>query len=158
VWLSTVLLVWLYLAATNLIGSKTTVPTLLVWWLDPRIESPITQAPYFKAKLSFVFRNESGRAIDVQVPKWSGAALQLETGFGFGYQLEKTKGKADWDENAKSGVPAHVEPGWSVKLWIGLDPKVPHVDLEQKRDQAQLGRLIIPTKRGYREIKPAYHV
>jgi hypothetical protein len=129
---------------------------LLVWWLDPRISSPIATSPHYKAKLSFVFRNTGAQPVHVRTPRWSGVGHQPP--FGFGYQKEKTKGEADWDVDAKYALPVDVEPGWSFKLWIGLDPAIAQAALENRRDRLRLGTLTIPTKVGDRESNLEYQV
>lgn len=125
-------------------------------WLDRRITTPITEEPIYKAKLTMLFRNESDQPIYVQRPTWSGVGTQSP--FGFGYAREVTKGEADWDENAKYDLPARVDAGWSVRLWIGLDPAIPDRELRKRFDRVQLGSLVIPVKVGNSEILKEYHL
>jgi len=130
---------------------------LRAWWLDKRITTPISETPVYKAKLSLIFRNESLATIYVQAPIWSGG-VGVQSPFGYGYALEITKGEANWDENAKYNLPKNIDPGWSFKLWIGLDPAIPDSDLRKRFDRAQLGSLTVPIKVADKDFRKEFKI
>ena len=55
-----------------------------------------------------------------------------------------TQGDCNWD--GKAHPEALIEPGWSVRLWVGLSHATAHQDLEKLRDRRQLGKIVIPMK------------
>jgi hypothetical protein len=66
------------------------------------------------------------------------------------YQMEEYKGswkKEQWRKvNGKDDEQRElaVEPGWTFRIWVGLNPCVPHKVLEGQRKTNSLGTLIIP--------------
>lgn len=140
--------------------------------LDERATSPTI---YYIAKLRLSLENKGTQVIHVLPPRWTmavgnvsvqcGAAIypsvpykpvMLE--FGYGYQIEQSIGSWRQDKwklrpDGKPDEPKdiYVEPGWTFRIWIGLNPMVPHDVLEKRRKTAQLGTLTLPMVIGDRE-------
>jgi hypothetical protein len=133
--------------------------------LEPRATSPKTKYP---AKLRISITNEGEKTIHVLPPLWttgvgnvsvqSGRAIYDDVpytpellGFGHQYQLEKYVG--GWKDGAWRLLPAgaqdehrelEVPPGWTFRIWVGLDPTVPHTALQSLGRARHLGKLTIP--------------
>lgn len=76
-------------------------------WLDPRVPEERKDITY-KAKLWFLFRNESNQVIHVQRPDWQG--IRIASPFGYFYEPEANRGMGDWTK----GLPdASVALGYS---------------------------------------------
>lgn len=107
--------------------------------LDERIPDWNTQIGY-KAKLTVILRNDGNEGLDLQRPRWMGVATQLP--FAFAYSLEKTAGERDWSPQEFPEV--RLDPGRSVRLWLGLDSKIPHDQLAKPFERVKLGSITIP--------------
>jgi len=70
--------------------------------------------------------------------------------FGYRYQLEEYVGSWKLDKWKMSGTKHDeheeitVEPNWTFRIWIGMNPCVPHDILEKRRKTHSLGTLILP--------------
>lgn len=128
---------------------------LRMWSLDPRVPDSDTQIEY-KAKLTLVLTNESGRPIRVLQPQFHGVAVQFP--FAYGYRVESSLHGWKHSQWNKELSEADVDSGWSFKLWLGLDPSIPHKELEKKRDERSLGTLSIPIEIGRQAYTLQYFV
>lgn len=139
--------------------------------LDQRVILPSAGIGY-TAKLRLSLENAGAERISVLAPRWitslgnvsvqCGASpypgIPYEEGmmnFSYRYQLEEYKGswKADkWrrDSNGKDEelTEAIVEPNQTFRIWIGLNPCVPHKNLEDLRKTHNLGTLVLPIVTG----------
>jgi hypothetical protein len=68
--------------------------------------------------------------------------VATQSPFGFAYCLEKTAGECDWSSQEFSEV--RLDPGRSVRLWLGLDSKIPHDQLAKQYERVKLGTITIP--------------
>ncbi len=71
--------------------------------------------------------------------------------FGYAYRLEESvhswrqnKWRTSKDGKADEQKELYVEPDSTFKIWIGLNPMVPHDVLEKRRAANGLGTLILP--------------
>ena len=73
-------------------------------------------------------------------------------GFGYKYQMETKIGRwqnaqdqwrMDGDQQSEQDE-LDIPPGWTFRIWIGMDPSVPHDEAERRRSRCQLGILTIP--------------
>jgi len=137
-----------------------TLLTLQGTTLDPRC--PPNQGITYTAKVRAVFTNTSAEMIHVLAPSWTTGVgdVPVQHEFGYRYQIEAALGswrhdrwRLDSSKKAEELLDAYVEPGWSCRVYIGLDPTVPHADLEKRRSSRRLGTLIIPMKIGRNEYK-----
>jgi len=129
----------------------------------------------YTAKLRIVLENQGEQPVQVLAPSWTtgpgnvsvqcGAAIYPGVeykpgmlGFGHQYQLEEFKGgwkSGKWRQlpNGKDDerLELFVEPGWSFRIWIGLNPMLPHAVLEKKIMTKSLGKLTLPVDVGGRK-------
>jgi hypothetical protein len=70
---------------------------------------------------------------------------------GYRYQLEQYLGSWKNDKWAQTAAGQDdelnsltVEPGQTFRIWIGLNPCVPHSELERRRKSNSLGILLLP--------------
>jgi hypothetical protein len=127
--------------------------TLRVWRLDERVPDWNNKITY-KAKLSVIFRNDGVEGIDLRSPRWLGVATQSP--FAFAYSLEKTTGECDWSPQEFGEV--RLDPGRSARLWIGLDPKIPHDQLAKQYERVKLRAITIPMMVNGRMTNAEYQV
>lgn len=135
--------------------------------LDDRVLSPQPKIQY-TAKMRVSFENKSNDHVRVLAPRWltDVEAISVQCGappfpglpyspgmlsFGYRYQLEEYKGSWKLDRWKRKPNGDHdeypelrVDPGWTFRIWIGLNPCVPHNDLESRRKTSRLGTLILP--------------
>ncbi len=133
--------------------------------LDERATSPSIN---YTAKLRLSLENKGAQVIRILPPRWTTAvgnvSVQCDAAiypnvpykpamveFGYGYQLEQSLGswrqdKWKFQPDGKADEPKdiYVEPGRTFRIWIGLNPMVPHDVLEKRRKTAQLGTLTLP--------------
>jgi hypothetical protein len=135
--------------------------------LDPRVTSP-QQDIYYTAKLRLSFENKGDQVVRVLPPRWltTGTNVSVQCGaspypgvpykpgmleFSHFYQfeeyigswkLDKWRRKPNGDHDEQKEI--NVDPGWTFRIWIGLNPCVPHDVLEARRKTHQLGTLILP--------------
>jgi hypothetical protein len=117
--------------------------------------------------LRLSWENKSGQVIRVLPPRWltSGTNVSVQSGaapypgvpykpgmleFGHFYQSEEYQGswKSDKWKRKPNGdhdelKEINVDPGWTFRIWIGLNPCVPHDVLETRRKTHDLGTLIL---------------
>src|SRR5579863_1901771 len=134
--------------------------------LDPRITDPTNKAVY-TAKMRLVLENKTANSIQISHAKWTtgennvsvqcGASPYPGTPYSSAgvefccwYQREEYKGswkKGLWKKKASGddeGPSIFVEPGYSFRTWIGLNPCVPESVMKQRKNTRQLGTLILP--------------
>jgi hypothetical protein len=135
--------------------------------LDPRVTSPQQNVNY-TAKLRLSFENKGNQVVRVLPPRWltAGINVSVQCGaspydgvpynagmldFGHRYQLEEYAGSWKLDKWKRLPNGDHdevkeinVDPGWTFRIWIGLNPCVPQNFLEARRKTHQLGTLILP--------------
>lgn len=75
--------------------------------------------------------------------------------FSYRYQFEEYDGSWKRDKwkklsNGKDDeqIEVTVNPGQTFRVWIGLNPCVPHKVLEDRRKTYTLGMLILPVETG----------
>ena len=136
--------------------------------LDPPVLKPLTNGAIYTAKLRISFQNKSALPIKILPPSWltshhtisvqSGASpypdvpyMQGGAGFGYRYQSEGALGSwkhGKWKMTSEGKddevLEIDVPPQWTFRLWIGLNPCVPHIELEQRKNTHRLGTLILP--------------
>lgn len=135
--------------------------------LDKRVDTPGAKVN-FTAKLRVSFRNTGKKPIHILPPRWEMGAtnISLQCGappfpgvpyasamleMGYFYQLEEYRGSwklEKWKKKANSNdddevKDVMVEPDQTFRLWIGLNPCVPHDVLEKRRRTNQLGNLVL---------------
>lgn len=121
---------------------------LQVTTLDPRSTDPkIT----YKAKLRLIFTNQSKQAIQVLEPRWTTGRwdVPVQHPFKVLYQTERSLGswrRGEW--NSQEAEQAHINPGQSFRMYVGVSDAIPHNDLETRRNGRRLGTLAIPIKIG----------
>lgn len=152
-------------SATTPLRPKSEPLQVRVTMLDTRGTKPETT---YIAKLRVVLTNASEHAIHLEAPFWTtgGGNVSVQTGaalyegiaykpgyvgLGYRYQLEKEIDgwkRDDWRRMADGKHEEHqeldVQPGWTFRIWIGLDPMVPHTELEKRRKGCRLGTVTIP--------------
>lgn len=135
--------------------------------LDQRATSPQQKVNY-TAKLRFSLENSSALPIRVLPPHWltKPGNVSVQCGnptydgvaytpgmveFGHRYQLEDHPGswqREKWRMKPGGEHDEHeeisVSPGQTFRIWIGLNPCVPHKDLEARRKTHRLGTVILP--------------
>jgi hypothetical protein len=121
--------------------------------LDARSTDPTVT---YKAKVRIIFTNQTGETISVLSPSWTTGVEDVSTQYPFGYryQLEATLGS--WKKDLWSPqelTEAEVRPGWSFRVYVGLDPSLSHGELERRKNTHRLGTLLIPIKVGPQEHK-----
>lgn len=136
--------------------------------LDSRVTDP-SRNIFHTAKLRLSFENKSSQTVHVLPLRWltTGMNVSVQCGaspypgvpykvamleFGYRYQLEEYQGSWKLDKWRRKTNGEHdelkeinVEPGWTFRVWIGLNPCVPPDVLEGKRKTHQLGTLILPS-------------
>jgi hypothetical protein len=105
------------------------------------------EAATIKLKLWFVFRNDEDRAITVRAPQWRGLSPQGRSSETKCIQTESGRGKADWSIQ-REFTEAVIHPGFSFRVWIGLDPTIKDSELEKRFDSIDLCRLTLPIRIG----------
>jgi hypothetical protein len=144
--------------------------------LDGRVTDPKAQIGY-TAKLRLSLENAGAQPVRILAPKWlTGAGnISVQCGaspfpnipyqegmmeFSYRYQMEKYKGSWKLNEwrrlaNGKDDevLEITVDPGQSFRIWIGLNPCVPHKTLEDLRKTHNLGTLILPAVIGNQECE-----
>jgi hypothetical protein len=134
--------------------------------LDSRILSPTANISY-TAKLRLSLQNKSAKPIRVLPAYWltcpGNVSVQCGNSpypgiaytpgmaeFCCRYQLEKYLGSWKLDKWKMSGgkhderEEITVDPDWTFRIWIGMNPCVPHDILEKRRRTHSLGTLILP--------------
>lgn len=139
--------------------------------LDQRVTDP-SRNIYNTAKLRLYLTNKTEKSVQVLAPKWLMSSEEISVqcglppypdvpykpgmmGFGYQYQLEAYQGS--WkDEKWKMNAAGKddelrtitIAPGYTFRIWIALNPCVPHSELEQRRKTRRLGTLILPVSAG----------
>jgi hypothetical protein len=129
-------------------GSSSEIVKLQVTTLDPRSTDPKTN---YKAKLRVIFTNKSEQAIQVLEPTWTTGRWDVPVQHPFiaPYQTERSLGswrRNEW--NSQELPQAHINPGQSFRIYVGLSDSVPHDDLEARRNSRRLGTLTVPIRVG----------
>jgi hypothetical protein len=144
--------------------------------LDPRVNKREAKIGY-TAKLRLSLTSDSGQMITVRPLQWltkegnisvqCGVSpfpgIPFEPGnapFMYRYQLEESLGSWKFDKWKRTPSGQHDEqnelnvlPGWTFRVWIGLNPCVPHNTLENLRKNRQLGTVIFPIVIGGNEFE-----
>jgi hypothetical protein len=137
----------------TLTASPNEIIKLQVTTLDPRSTDPKT---VYKAKLRLTFTNQSKDVIEVGEPTWTTGRwdVPVQHPFKVLYQTERSLGswrRNEW--NSQELPQAHINPGQSFRMYVGLSDSVPHDDLESRRNGRRLGTLMIPAKIGNHTYK-----
>ena len=147
--------------------------------LDVRSTSPAINYP---AKLRISLENKGHDVVHLLAPRWITAVgnVSVQCGtpiypnvpykpnmqeFGYRYQLERSLGSwkdDEWKSLADGKDDEHqelyIEPGWSFRIWIGLNPMVPHDVLEDRRRRSRLGTLVLPVVIGNQQSEWAREI
>jgi hypothetical protein len=139
--------------------------------LDPRVTDPLRNI-HNTAKLRLYLTNKTEKSVQVFAPKWlmSSEEISVQCGFppytdvpykpgmmGFGYQYQRETYQGSWKDEKWKTNPAGkddelktitIEPRYTFRIWIALNPCVPHSELEQRRKTRRLGTLILPVSVG----------
>jgi hypothetical protein len=139
--------------------------------LDQRVTDP-SKHIYNTAKLRLYLTNKSAKGVQISAPKWlmNANEISVQCGaspfpgvpyqqgmldFGYFYQLEeylgswkdeKWKRRPDGEDDELKTIT--VAPGYTFRIWIALNPCVPHSELEKRRKTRRLGTLILPISIG----------
>jgi hypothetical protein len=128
--------------------------------LDPRITDPKNAAVY-TAKTRLILENKTPNSIQISHAKWVTGELNVSVQCGASpytgepykskgaefccwYQREEYKGswkKGLWKKKANGddeGPSIFVEPGYSFRIWIGLNPCVPESVMQQRKNRGSL--------------------
>lgn len=101
----------------------------------------------YKNKLRCILKNVSDSTISVHRVAWlttkDGAGTQ--TPFAAMFQRETSLGSwqnQQWNKQELEEID--VQPGWTFRVWIGLDSTASRDWLEKKKNTKQLGTLLLP--------------
>jgi hypothetical protein len=134
-------------------GSQVEIIKLQVTTLDPRSTDSKT---FYKAKLRLIFTNQTKDVIGVGEPTWTTGRwdVPVQHPFKVLYQIESNPGgwrRNEW--NSQELPQAHISPGQSFRMYVGLAESVAHNDLETRRNGRRLGTLMIPIIVGNQSYK-----